>query len=200
LTQPDAKAQSDRQLVEAALRDKRAYANIVTRYKYNLSRYVSRLLGRRIQAAEDVLQDIFIKAYVNLNDYDTSRPFSPWIYRIAHNEAISHLRKGNAEPPMVTGDDAQLMLDRMAGDDNPAAHWQERRTTGEIQRALGKLDSRYRDVIVLRFLEEKSYDEIADILQLPPGTVATCISRGLKQLKVPLQESWDSLRTGAIND
>ncbi len=173
---------------------------IVVRYKHDLARYVRRLLGRQIQATEDVLQDIFIKAYVNLNDYDTSRPFSPWIYRIAHNEAISHLRKSNAQPPTVAGDDAQLILDRIAGNDDPSASWMQRQTTGEIQRALQALDARYRDVLVLRFLEDKSYDDIADILQLPSGTVATLINRGLKLLKLPLQDTWESLRTGAIND
>lgn len=195
-----AKALSDRQLVEASLRDRTAYAVIVVRYKHDLARYVRRLLGRQIQATEDVLQDIFIKAYVNLNDYDTSRPFSPWIYRIAHNEAISHLRKSNAQPPTVAGDDAQLILDRIAGNDDPSASWMQRQTTGEIQRALQALDARYRDVLVLRFLEDKSYDDIADILQLPSGTVATLINRGLKLLKLPLQDTWESLRTGAIND
>ena len=194
----DARAQSDRQLVEATLRDKKAYATIVVRYKHDLARYVRRLLGRKFQATEDVLQDIFIKAYINLNDYDMSRAFSPWIYRIAHNEAISHLRKGNAEPPTVAGEDAQLILDRIAGDDDPSARWMQRRTAGEIQRALDVLDRRYREVIVLRFLEDKSYDDIADILQLPLGTVATYIRRGLKLLKEPLRDSWDIVRTGVV--
>jgi RNA polymerase sigma-70 factor (ECF subfamily) len=194
------KAQSDRQLVEAALRDRKAYAMIVVQYKHDLGRYVRRLLGRQVQATEDVLQEIFIKAYINLNDYDSSRPFSPWIYRIAHNEAINHLRKRNAEPPTVAGEDAQLILDRIAGTDDPAASWMQHRTAVEVQKALEGLAPRYRDVLVLRFLEDKTYDDIADILQLPPGTVATYINRGLKQLKAPLQDSWESLRTGPIND
>ena len=93
-----------------------------------------------------------------------------------------------------------MILDRIAGDDDPAASWMKRRTAVEIQRALETLDPRYRNVLVLRFLEEQSYDEIADILQLPPGTVATYINRGLKQLRIPLQDSWESLRTGPNND
>jgi RNA polymerase sigma-70 factor (ECF subfamily) len=186
--------------VATTLRDQKAYAKIVQRYKYDLGRYLRRLLGREVQATEDVLQDIFVKAYMNLNDYDSARPFSPWIYRIAHNEAISYLRKRKTEPPAVAGEDAQLIISRIAGGDNPAKNWMHRTTALEIQRALAALDQRYRDVIVLRFLEEKTYDEIADILQLPPGTVATYINRGLKQLKQPLLESWESLRAGQIND
>lgn len=200
MTETQARVQSDRQLVEATLCDRKAYAMIVVRYKHDLGRYVRRLLGQQFQATEDVLQDVFIKAYINLNDYDTSRPFSPWIYRIAHNEAISFLRKRKTEPLIIAGQDAQLILDRIAADDDPATSWMKHRTAVEIQKALEALASRYSNVLMLRFLEEKSYDEIADILQLPPGTVATYISRGLKQLRIPLQDSWESLRTGAIND
>ena len=190
LTEADHSLGDDRQLVEAALRDRKAYAALVRRYETALGRYVKRLLGRHRQSAEDVLQDTFIKAYVNLNDYDRSRPFSPWIYRIAHNEAISFLRKRSAEPQVITGEDALLILDRVADDDNPDAAWQRTRTEGDVRKALSELEQRYRDVLVLRYLEEKSYDEIADILEMPPGTVATLINRGLKKLQSPLRTSW----------
>jgi len=190
LTKSDQSLCDDRQLVEAALRDRQAYASLVRRYETVLGRYVKRLLGRHGQSAEDVLQDIFIKAYVNLNDYDRSRPFSPWIYRIAHNEAISFLRKRNAERQVIAGDDALLILDRVADGDDPDAAWQRSRTEGDVRKALSELDQRYRDVLVLRYLEEKSYDEIADILEMPPGTVATLINRGLKKLQSPLRTSW----------
>ena len=146
-----------------------------------------------MQSAEDVLQDIFIKAYVNLNDFDRSRPFSPWIYRIAHNEAISFLRKRNAETQTISDEDALLILDRVAGGDDPEAAWQRTRTEGDVRKALSALDQRYRDVLVLRYLEEKSYDEIADILEMPPGTVATLINRGLKQLQTPLRMTWGAV-------
>ena len=181
---------TDSQLVEATLRDRRDYAWLVRRYEKVLGRYVRHLLGRQMQAVEDVLQEVFIKAYINLNDYDQSRPFGPWIYRIAHNEAISFLRRRNAESQTIAGDDALLILERLAGEDDPGAAWQRTRTEGEVRKALSQLDQRYRDVLILRYLEEKSYNDIADILQLPLGTVATLISRGLKQLRGQLQTSW----------
>lgn len=177
-------------MVEAVLRDRQAYAFLVLRYETMLGRYVRRLLGRHMQSAEDVLQEVFIKAYVNLNDYDQSRPFGPWIYRIAHNEAVSFLRKRSAESQTITGEDALLILERLADVDDPGAALQRTRTEGEVRKALSELDPRYRDVLVLRYLEDKSYDEIADILETPPGTVATLINRGLKQLKAPLRMSW----------
>ncbi len=193
LTAADLHSMDDRQLVEAALQDGQAYALIVLRYEAALARYVRRLLGHQLQATEDVLQEIFIKAYVNLNDYDRSRPFSPWIYRIAHNETISFLRKHNIERQTITGEDALAILERVADGDDPAAAWQRKRTEGEVREALSKLDRRYRDVLVLRYLEEKSYDEIADILEMPPGTVATLINRGLKQLQTPLRMTWGAV-------
>ena len=177
----------DRTLVSAALRDRNAFALIVRRFEPPLSRYVRRLLGRSGQSTEDVLQDVFIKAYVNLNDYDRSRPFSPWLYKIAYNEAMSFLRKRRAEPYAISGDEGMRMLQEILEDaDAPAALDQSRMETW-IHDALGGLDRRYRDVLVLRFLEEKSYDEISEILEIPMGTVATLINRGKKRLKRNLE-------------
>ena len=190
MTEADQSSSDDGLLVAAALRDRHAYAALVRRYESVLGRYVRRLLGRHGQSTEDVLQDTFIKAYINLNDYDRSRPFAPWIYRIAHNEAVSYLRKQRGGFQAFDGVDMLLILERVASDDNPEDNLQNSRTQGDVREALSQLDQRYRDVIVLRYLEEKSYDEIADILQLPPGTVATFIHRGLKQLRTPLRLSW----------
>lgn len=187
---PDQSPCDDGQLVEAALRDRHAYAALVRRYEPVLGRYVRRLLGRHGQAVDDVLQDVFIKAYVNLNDYDKSRPFAPWIYRIAHNESVSFLRKQSAGLQTIDGEDVLLILERVADADDPEGILQRSRTEGDVRKALSELEERYRDVLVLRYLEEKSYDEIADILEMPLGTVATLINRGLKLLKTPLRISW----------
>jgi RNA polymerase sigma-70 factor, ECF subfamily len=181
----DAGFGSDASLVAAVLRNPNAYGILIARYEAVLGRYVRRLLGSHGQAVEDVMQEVFIKAYVNLNDFDAARPFAPWIYRIAHNEAMSFLRKGRSGPQVVTGEDAQLFLDRVADPDDPAQALWRSQSIANLHHSLAGLDRRYRDVLVLRYLEEKSYDEIADILQLPPGTVATYISRGLKQLRQP---------------
>jgi RNA polymerase sigma-70 factor, ECF subfamily len=190
LVAPSRSPSDDGLLVAAALRDRHAYAGLVRRYEPVLGRYVRRLLGRHGQAAEDVLQDVFIKAYLNLNDYDRSRPFAPWIYRITHNEAISYLRKQRAGVQTVDGEDALLILERIAGDDDPEGSLQRSRADDDVRKALTALDPRYRDVLVLRYLEEKSYDEIADILEMPMGTVATFINRGLKQLTRSLRNPW----------
>lgn len=179
-----------RPLVEAALRDRKEYGAVVRHYELRLGRYVRRLLGRYGQMTEDVLQNGFIQAYLNLNDYDHSRPFSPWIYRIMHNEAVSFLRKQRAGIQTIDGEDAQLILERLADNDTPENRLQISRRAEDLRDALAEIDPRYRDVLVLRYLEEMSYDEIADVLELPSGTVATHINRGLKLLRTPRLRSW----------
>ncbi len=170
-----------------ALRDRNAYAQIVRRWQPILSRYLRRLLGQHNEAAEDVLQDVFIKVYVNLNDYDHTRPFGPWIYRIARNEALSFLRKRKAEPPLVTGEDAQLIIERLSDGFDVQETSERLRIEEKVRVAINDLDPRYRDVLVLRFLEDKGYDEIAEILNVPAGTVATLIKRGTMLLRTALQ-------------
>ena len=177
----------DQDLVAAALRDRNAYAQIVGRWQPVLSRYLRRLLGQSVEATEDVLQEVFIKVYVNLNDYDPTRPFGPWIYRITRNEALSFLRKRKAEPPMVTGEDAQLIIERLSDGVDVQETAERMRIEEKVRGAINQLDLRYRDVLVLRFLEDKGYDEIAEIMQVPPGTIATLISRGTKQLRSALE-------------
>ena len=177
----------DQDLVAAALRDRNAYALIVRRWQPVLSRYLRRLLGQSAEATEDVLQDVFIKVYVNLNDYDRARPFGPWIYRIARNEALSFLRKRKTEPPLVTGEDAQIIIERLSDGIDVQEMSERQRIEEKVRGAIAQLDMRYRDVLVLRFLEDKGYDEISEIMQVPPGTVATLINRGTKQLRSALE-------------
>ena len=173
----------DGALVAAALRDKQDFSLIVRRYEPPLSRYVRRLLGRSGQSVDDVLQDVFIKVYVNLNDYDRSRPFSPWIYRIARNEAMSFLRKRRVEPYLLSGDEGMLMLERALEEPTVLEMLDRSRIGSWIHKLIAGLEPSYRDVFVLRYLEEKSYEEISEILEIPMGTVGTLINRGKRRLR-----------------
>ena len=174
---------ADAELVARALRDTRAYGEIVRRFEHVLNRYVRRILGGHVQHAEDIVQESFIKAYVNLNGYDRRRPLSPWLYRIAHNETVSFLRKRGAGPLLIAGEDGRLLLERVLAEDTSFAPQLRESDCGSLDRALNDLPPHYREVITLRYLEDKSYDEISDILAMPPGTVATRIRRGLQRLK-----------------
>ena len=184
----DGASLSDQELVQAALRDPNSYAQIVRRYQPALIRYVSRLLGHSGSQAEDVLQEAFLKAYVNLNDYDTARAFSPWIYRIAHNEAVNALRRRFTEPFTISGDDGQVLMDRILDGSDVQENIDAARRDEKLHAAIAQLDQRYRDVIMLRFLEDKSYEDISDILSVPMGTVATLVSRGKQRLRTLLDQ------------
>jgi RNA polymerase sigma-70 factor (ECF subfamily) len=187
-TQNDTALAEDQDLVRAALREPKAYAQIVRRYEAPLKRYVGRMLGGSSPSIEDVLQEVFIKAYVNLHDYDQRRRFSPWLFRIAHNEAHTLLRKQRTEPRVVSGEEGLLLLERMTEPADARTKLDIARDEERVRAALTDLDERYRDVMILRFLEDKNYEDISDILEMPMGTVATLISRGKQQLRRALRE------------
>lgn len=187
---------TDTELVREALARPDAYAAIVERYHAPLLRYVARLGCRDRDDAADILQEAFIKAYVNLNGYDQALKFSSWLYRIVHNETMSHYRKVNARPPTATSED-QLLFFESVRDELDVEHETDRVIVAEqVAAALGALEPKYREPLVLRYLEEKSYDEIADILRLPMGTVATLIRRGKERLKEMLAPHAAGDRTG----
>lgn len=183
-------AQSDTQVVAATLQDANAFAPIIARYEQKLSRYIARLGVRNFEDQQDVLQEIFIKAYRNLNSFDTSLSFSSWIYRIAHNEAISWYRKKSVRPEGHMIADSTEIVPLLSSQEDAADVIFDQASNAEVVlTALEKLDAKYREVIVLRYFEHKEYDEISDILQIPPGSVGTLLHRGKKQLQQAINKN-----------
>lgn len=176
---------TDEQLVQKALQEPDFFGVLVARYEGVLRRYIRRLGVRDEEDQHDVLQEIFIKAYKNLNGFDTALSFSSWIYRIAHNEAISWYRKLRVRPEghLVVDGDALMALmqdgQQVSAEDGFDALLDRER----VARALEQLDTKYQSVLVLRFFEHKEYDEISDILKIPIGTVGTLIHRAKAHLK-----------------
>ncbi len=173
---------TDEELVAHTLSDPNRYEYIMARYEPKLMRYVLRLAAFSKEEADDVLQETFIKTYQNLNEYDRSFKFSSWIYRIAHNEAVNALRKMNRLPRTIESKEQELIMERLAGSLDLEHELDNKLHREQLLKALEKLDGKYRDVLVLKFLEEKSYEEISDILKKPVGTVGTLINRARKQL------------------
>lgn len=179
-----AEQMSDAEVVKNTLRERSYFGLIVNRYEEKLIRYIRRLGVRNFEDQQDILQDIFIKVYKNLNGFDSSLSFSSWIYRIAHNEAISWYRKQNVRPEGHLIADAEELLLFVPDKHITAEHVFDSHIDAEsLSTALKKLESKYRDPIILRFFENKEYDEISDILKIPIGTVGTLISRGKKKLE-----------------
>jgi RNA polymerase sigma-70 factor, ECF subfamily len=174
---------TDEELVAMTLKNPDAYGLLVERYEEKLLRYIMRISRSTTEDAEDLLQDVFLSAYKNLNDFDQDLKFSSWIYRITHNKVISHFRKVTTRPKTTTYEGDSNLLNILSSDEDIARDLERKYTAQEVKDVLEKLDERYREVLVLKFLEEKDYKEISDILEKPMGTVATLISRAKQQFK-----------------
>jgi len=180
---------SDEEIVKQALGDKEQFGVLMDRYEAKLSRYIARLGIRNPDDQLDVLQDIFLKVYRNLNGFDPKLKFSSWIYRIAHNEAISSYRKRNVRPEGHLVADSEEILTFVSGSLETADETFDKTINAEeVNKALLKLDQKYSEVLLLRFFEHKEYDEISDILQIPIGSVGTLIHRGKKQLATVIND------------
>lgn len=173
---------TDQELIEDTRTDRDAFAEIVRRYESPIRRYVTRLGCRDVNDADDLLQEIFIKVYINLNDYDTDLKFSSWLYRIAHNEAISFYRKKSVRPAPVATEEETRLFENIADETNFTESLDAKINGDILHKALAEMEGQYRDVLILRFFEEKSYTEISDILKIPEGTVGTLLNRGKKFL------------------
>ena len=180
---------SDEELVKMTLESKDFFGELVDRYQAKLTRYVARLGVRNPDDQLDVLQDIFLKTYRNLNGFDSSLKFSSWIYRIAHNEAISWYRKKNVRPEgHLIGDSEEMLSFLSSRNEEADVTFDKTVNSKEVNIALLKIDEKYREVIILRFFEHKEYEEISDILKIPVGSVGTLLHRGKKQLANALNE------------
>jgi len=178
---------SDQEIVTMTLVNKEHFGLLIERYEAKLRRYIRRLGVRNEEDQLDVLQDVFLKIYRNLNGFDTTLSFSSWAYRIAHNEAISWYRKQKVRPEGNLVVDSEEIVPLLAGQEQAAdALFDERINATELNKALATLPSRYREVIILRYFEHKEYDEISDILKIPVGSVGTLLHRGKRRLATAL--------------
>jgi RNA polymerase sigma-70 factor, ECF subfamily len=177
---------TDEELVKQTLADKEYFLCLMKRYEKKLMNYIMRITNVSFEEAEDILQETFIKVYLNLNEFNIDLKFSSWVYRITHNQVISNHRKNLARPSLLILDDDNNFLNNIASDLNLSDKVDSSILKDRIKEVLAKLDEKYREVLVLKFLEEKDYKEISDILAKPMGTVATLINRAKKQFKEEL--------------
>jgi RNA polymerase sigma-70 factor (ECF subfamily) len=180
----DSSTLSDTQIVERVGSDINAYKYIIDRYESKLLRYIQRILYISKEDAEDILQEVFLKAYKNINGYDPKYKFSNWIYRIAHNEAVSFLRK---KKTVTESNENEDIFDTIPSDINIEDEFVNELKRKEVKELLSKLDTKYREVLILRFFEDMEYNEIAEVLHISSGTVASLISRGKEKFKMLVQ-------------
>lgn len=171
---------SDEELVEyVRTRDQESYVILLRRYEDRLLRY-ARYLIRDHDRAVDAVQEACIKAFINLNGFNTKKKFSSWIYRIVHNEAMNIIRRYKKETHLHA--DPQLAETIPDKTDIPE-DMDRAQTRIMIRQSLEKLPLIYREPLVLYFLEDQTYEQISDVLRIPINTVASRLRRGKMMLK-----------------
>lgn len=168
----------DRSLIEKSLEGSgKAFKKLVDKYQPLVYSVVRGIMGNRDEV-EDVTQEVFIKVYRKLATFRGEARLSTWIYRIARNEAINAAKRARSDIGPL--DEAERLA---SSDPGPDRHLESRVTASLVEELLSSLDEQYRVVLELRYMGEKSYTEIAEIMEIPVGTVKTYIHRGKMLLK-----------------
>lgn len=174
---------TDNELVELTKKDPAVFGVLMERYDGKLLTYIRRISSVSNEGAEDILQDSFLKAYQNLNNFDNKLSFSSWMYRIVHNETVSHWRKDKSRPQGNIAHVDDEFLDRIVDTQDIVGDVDKEILKKTLEDIMVDMDDKYREILILKYIEDKSYDEISDILKKPPGTIATHISRAKKQFR-----------------
>lgn len=171
---------SDEQLAAAVQNnDLACFTTLIERYENKLANYGRRFLFNHDDVA-DALQEIFLKAYGQINSFDSSRRFSSWIYRLAHNEFINHTKKRARQWQEILSFDTWLpvLTDQPQPDPVDQKFLRE-----SLQNCLQQIPFNYREVLILFYFQELSYPEISDVLQIPVAAVGVRLNRGKQWLK-----------------
>ncbi len=160
--------------------DSNAFSVLVTRYEQKIARYAKRfLLGG--EDGKDIVQEVFIKAYINIKSFDASRRFSPWLYRIAHNEFVNAIKKRSKSP--VFSFDFDTLFPHPVAKETADSEMSRNELKEMLEKSLDQIDVKYREPLVLYYFEELDYGEIAQVLQIPASTVGVRLKRGRDMLK-----------------
>ncbi|WP_186578127.1 RNA polymerase sigma factor SigW [Aquibacillus kalidii] len=170
--------------------DQSAYEDIVSFYQSKVYAICYRMIGNSHEA-EDLAQEAFIRAYVNIHSFDEKKKFSTWLYRIATNLTIDRIRKKKPDfylDAEVRGTDGLDMYSQLPAEQAlPEEEVESLEIQTVIQQEIMNLPAKYRSVIALRFVDELPLAEISEILDIPVGTVKTRIHRGREALRKRLR-------------
>lgn len=172
----------DVQIIELINKDKNNFYLLIKNYKDKLQRYIKRISFFNESEVEDVLQEVFIKVYINLNSFDKDLKFSSWIYRITHNLVIDKIRKNSKRIKDVSIDDEDLKL-IIKSDEDLHKDLINKNLINKLKEMIMSMPDSYREILILRFIEDKTYEEMVDILRKPKGTIAALINKGRKMIR-----------------
>lgn len=169
---------TDEQIARAVQKgDTESFRILVERYEPKMARYAKRFLFRG-DDAKDLVQEIFIKVYVNIRSFDADRRFSPWIYRIAHNEFVNTLKKKTKERGNLSLFYVDVLFPHPIAKETADDESHRREMKELLDGSLDELDAKYKGPLTLYYLEGMSYDEIAEIMRIPASTVGVRLQRG----------------------
>lgn len=171
----------DNQLVKMSLEQLDYFSCLYNKYESRMTNYIKKISSASDEEAEDILQEAFMKVWRNLNEYEPELKFSSWIYRIVHNEAISYWRKKKSYGKDNTIDIDDANIRDIVEEEKEEVDLSS--TKLAVMRLLVSMPSKYREVLILKYFEELSYEEISDVLKIPEGTVATRLSRAKKSFE-----------------
>ena len=190
MTQPALLTASDQDVVRRACGgEEAAYRELLRRYQGPVFSLIYRMVRDRA-LAEDLAQDTFVKALKALDTYRPEFKFSSWLFKIANNVAIDHLRRRQLDTLSLDGGPDAVTPQQVAGStprvvdrgESPLQEVEARELGAAIEQAIGKLRPEYRACIILRHIEDRPYEDIAEILDLPLGTVKTYLHRARAEL------------------
>ncbi len=179
---------SDLELIQRAKKgDKRAFGDLVRRHQRKVYALCFRLGGSH-DAADDLTQEAFIKAFQAIATFDESFPFTAWIMRIASNNALNYIKRQKFQ---VSGEEGEAILDSQTSsntEDNPHENLNQQEIDARYQKALNALPPDFRTVFILRMHEDLSYEEIADRLKISVGTVMSRLHRARQRMASDLKD------------
>jgi RNA polymerase sigma-70 factor (ECF subfamily) len=157
--------------------DRSAFVKLLERYRAEVLNFLTRFLGNRA-AAEDVFQDTFLQIHLSANTFDAARTFKPWLFTIAANKARDHHRRrkrraaASLSAPLGNSDDGAEFVDLLQGDDEmPDAPIEREEQAALVKRVVDDLPGHYREILLLSYFQRMSYQQIAETLEVPLGTV-----------------------------
>jgi RNA polymerase sigma-70 factor (ECF subfamily) len=181
---------TDEELVGLVLsRDPGYFEEIVIRYQKKLLLYLCHLIGASDEAP-DLLQNVFAKVFEHLANFDTTRKFSSWIYRIAHNEAVNYLKRQSYRKLVdwETLTDSKDKLDIADVSETPLEAQLRDEARIAVRKAMNTLPNKDKEILQLRYYLDKSYTEMSNILHKPENTIASTLSRAKKKLLQALED------------
>lgn len=186
---------ADRELVSRSARgDVEAFRKLVEKHSSLVYRVALRMLGP--EEAQDASQDVWVRVWKNIKQFRGESAFSTWLYRITVNACLNTRRREIRHEKRERLEEVPYLPEPAGGDSDPEAATLSRERREELNAALGKLRAEHRAAVILRHLEGLSYDEIAEILEVPNGTAKGWASRGRAALLVVLSEEGSEERRG----